>query len=166
MKTLEVHLMKTLVAYFSWGGTTRRVAEEIKAEAGADIFEIKTATAYPQEFNACVEVAKKERQANARPALAGTVADMAQYDTVILCWPCWCGTMPQACFTFLEAYNFSSKTIAPLCTSGGSGLANAPADIKKLCPTATIKEGLAIRERDVLASQQAVKDWLKKCGIA
>jgi flavodoxin len=163
--------MITLVAYFSWGGTTRQIAQKISSDLSVNLFEIKAVKAYPEEYGPCTEIAKKEQQENARPALAGKMSDIDQYDTIVLCYPCWWGTMPQACFTFLESYNLTGKTIAPLCTSGGSGLARSPADIKKLCPSSTIKSGLSIRERDVTklrfvqTSDQAIKDWLKDTGI-
>lgn len=59
---------KTLVAYFSWGGTTQRMAQEIVRQTGADIFRIEPAVPYPTEYTHCIEVALEEKNSNARPA--------------------------------------------------------------------------------------------------
>ncbi len=69
---------------------------------------------------------------------------MAGYDTVFLCYPNYWGTMPMAVFTFLEQFDFSGKTIRPLCTNEGSGLGSSPADIRRLCPDAVLTPGLAV----------------------
>ena len=57
-----------------------------------------------------------------RPAIAGTVEDMSQYDTVFVGFPIWWGREPSIVDTFLEAYDFAGKMIIPFCTSGGSGI--------------------------------------------
>ena len=60
---------KVLVAYFSRSGNTRAIADHIKSLTGGDMFEIQVAKPYPEEYHACTEVAKKEKEDNARPAL-------------------------------------------------------------------------------------------------
>ncbi|MDR1903037.1 MAG: flavodoxin [Treponema sp.] len=169
---------KVLVAYFSWSGNARVLAGQIAEEAsnqgfGADLFEIKTATAYPDAYNECIEAAKQEQNSNARPALSGganLAANMAQYGTVVLCYPNWWGTLPMGVFTFLEAYDFAGKTIYPLVTHGGSRFGRSLDDIKKLCPRAVIGEGLSVsaygtNPKDaakVTAPNRDVTAWLKK----
>jgi flavodoxin len=73
--------------------------------------------------------------------------------------------MPMALFTFFESYNFSGKTIIPFCTHEGSGLGQSVNEIKKLCPRATVLEGLAIRGSNAVNAQNAVSAWLRKIGI-
>ena len=90
---------------------------------------------------------------------------MDDYETVILAFPNWWTTMPMALFTFLESYNFSNKTIAPLITHGGSGFSNSLNDIKKLCSEATITEGLAINGDDVENSDQVLDSWLERINL-
>ena len=65
---------KILVAYFSWSGNAKALAGQIAQETGGDLFEIKTAKAYPEVYNECIAVAREEQDSNARPALSGTVA--------------------------------------------------------------------------------------------
>lgn len=157
---------RILVAYFSWGGNTREIADQIHRQVGGDLFEIKTVKAYPKEYRPTTEVAKEEQQADARPELAAKVADMDSYDIVFLGYPNWWGTIPMALFTFLESYDFSGKTILPFCTHEGSALGRSMNDIRKLCPKATIRDGLAIRGSRVNRAQGDVIAWLRKNGMA
>ena len=90
---------------------------------------------------------------------------MNEYDTVIVAFPNWWTTMPMALFTFLESYDFSGKTICPLITHGGSGFSNSLKDIKRLCPTANITEGLAINGDNAATCDKDVEKWLKKIGL-
>ena len=71
---------KILVAYFSWGGTTQRMAEEIARQTGADIFRIEPVVPYPTDYTECTEVAQEEKNNNARPAIADKVENWEQYD--------------------------------------------------------------------------------------
>lgn len=87
----ETHI---LVAYFSWSGTTQRMAQEIAAQTGADIFRIEPVTPYPTEYTPCTEVARAEKEANARPAISGKVEKWSEYDTVFIGCPVWWWTTP------------------------------------------------------------------------
>jgi flavodoxin len=164
---------KILVAYFSWSGNARALAGQIAEEIGGDLFEIKTVAAYPDTYNACTEAAKKEQESNARPALSGSVSDMAQYGTVFLCYPNWWGTLPMGVFTFLESYDFSGKRIYPLVTHGGSRFGRSLDDIKKLCPQAVIGDGLDVSAFDtnpkddprVTLPNKNVTSWLRGLGM-
>jgi flavodoxin len=167
---------KTLIAFFSHGGNTRVIAEILQKEIGGDIFEIKTEQTYPQEFNPLIDMAKREQEVNARPLLATKIDDMGAYDTLFLGYPNWWGTMPMALFTFLEQYDFTGKTIIPFCTHNGSRLGSSVEDIKRLCPNATILDGLAIRGgrsgsfelgNDAARTnvQEEIISWLRRIGV-
>jgi flavodoxin len=164
---------KIFVAYFSWSGNAKALAGQIADASGGDLFEIKTVTAYPDTYNACIEVAKQEQNDNARPALSGSVQNMAQYGAVFLCYPNWWGTLPMGVFTFLESYDFSGKTIYPLVTHGGSRFGRSLDDIKKLCPNAVIGEGIDVSAFDtnptddprVTVPNKAVTAWLSSLGM-
>ncbi|MDR2842701.1 MAG: NAD(P)H-dependent oxidoreductase [Spirochaetaceae bacterium] len=156
---------KVLIAYFSWSGNTRTIAQEIQKATGGELFEIKTVDAYPTDYKTVVNQAKKEQQENARPALVAKVNNMDSYDTIIIGYPNWWGTIPMAVFTFLEAYDFDGKTIIPFCTNEGSGLGRSASDIKKTAPKATVRDGLAIRGGSVKSATNEVTAWLKKSGM-
>ena len=165
-----------LVAYFSHKGEnympggltvlekghTERAAEYIQQAVGADLFEITTVTPYAAGYRDCCAQAVAEIKASARPEICGGVADMSQYDTVFVGFPCWCGTAPMCVFTFLEHYDFTGKKIIPLCTNEGSGLAKAPADLARSCPGAVIGEGLSVRGHQVRDSQAEIAAWAKQ----
>lgn len=157
---------KILVVYFSQTGHTRTVANQIHDQAGGDLFEIVTVTPYPTDYNTLLNQAQKEQNENFRPPLKTKVEDMGSYDTVFVGSPVWWGTIAPPVKTFLSEYDFSGKTIVPFTTHGGSGLGSSVADIKKLCPNATVLEnGLAIRDSEVNGAQKSVSDWLNKLKI-
>jgi Flavodoxins len=156
---------KILIAYFSWSGNTREIANQIHERVGGDLFEVRTVEAYPTEYRPCTDVAKKEQQENARPALATDVTDMASYDVVFIGYPNWWGTIPMALFTFFESYDFSGKTIIPFCTHEGSALGRSVQDISKLCPGSTMLEGIAIRGGSVKSAGNDVSAWLSRIGM-
>ena len=170
---------KILVVYFSrigeeynvgniTKGNTAIVAEYIAKKASADTFEVKPATPYPDAYEPCTELAKQELESNARPAFAANVDNLAQYDTVFIGYPIWWGALPRVMMTFLEANDFSGKTIIPFCTHGGSGLAGTEREIADACPNAKILSGLAIvgktAQNDFSAAQKDVDAWLKDLG--
>ena len=64
---------KILVAYFSWGGTTQYLAENIAEQTGGTLFRIETATPYPTDYNECTEVAREELDNGTRPELGTSV---------------------------------------------------------------------------------------------
>ena len=170
---------KTLIAYYSRRGenyvggvvkslqlgNTECVAEKIAEQTGADSFRIETVKAYPTDYMKMTEVAMQELQGKERPTLTGKIEDMSEYDTIILGYPNWWGTMPMCVFSFLEAYDLTGKKILPFCTHEGSRLGHSIDDIRKVCPNAEVKEGLAIRGSDAASSDRLVREWLKKNKI-
>ena len=146
-------------------GNTEIIANMVQEAVGGDLFQIVTVKSYPENYRETTDVASQEQGQNARPELATHVENMGDYDVIILCYPNWWGTLPMAVFTFLEEYDFSGKTIAPLCTHEGSRLGRSVTDIAKLCPQATILDGLAIRGGDVKNAQDEIAGWLRKIGM-
>lgn len=178
-KKVQAADKKILVLYFSrtgeeynvgriTKGNTSIVAEYIAQKTGADTFEVKPATPYPDEYEACAELAKSELESNARPAFANNIDNLAQYDTIFIGIPIWWGAVPRVMMTFLEANDFSGKTIIPFCTHGGSGLAGIEREIKAACPNSNVREGLAIvgktAQNNFAAAQKDVDTWLAKFG--
>lgn len=143
-------------------GNTEIVAEFIAQAVQGDLFEVDTVKPYAADYNTCIEEAKQELRANARPTLKKYLSDISAYDTIFVCGPCWWGTYPMAIFSQLEKLNFSGKKIIPLMTHEGSGLANAEHDLKKLCPGATLGRGLAIQGGSASRSQQEVTAWAQE----
>lgn len=151
---------KTLIAYFSYSGTTRRVAEQIQQMTGGDLVEIKTVKAYPSDYSACAELAREERDQNARPELSTVVSNMSQYDTILIGYPIWWHTAPMAVHTFLESYDLSGKTVAPFCTSGGSDISESMPAIRSLCPGSDILSGLTAN-----GGRTQIENWLRNNNL-
>jgi flavodoxin len=150
---------KVLVTYFSWSGNTRKVAEAIKAQTGGDLFEIKTQNPYPTDYHACTDIAKKELNEKARPAVAAKADKLEQYDVIFVGYPIWWGDAPMVVYTFLEGSKLDGKTIVPFATSGGSGIETSVKNITKDLPKAKVAKGLLVRGQDELAP------WLKELGL-
>ena len=138
---------KMLVAYFSHSGNTRTVAEQIREATGADIFEIEPAAAYPTNYQAVVDQAKKEVNSGFKPALKSKPENLGKYDIIFVGSPCWWYTIAPPVATFLSSYDLSGKTIAPFMTHEGSRMGHSEADIKKLCAGATLLPGLPVPGR-------------------
>jgi len=143
-------------------GHTAYAAEYIRKAVNGDIFEIDTVEAYAANYRECCKQAVAEAKAKARPAIKGYVPDMTGYDTVFVCFPCWCGTAPMCVFTFLEHYDLTGKKIVPLCTNEGSGLAGAPQDLQESCPNSVIAPGLSVRGHLVRDSEAEITAWAKE----
>ena len=142
-------------------GHTACAAEYIQKALDGDIFEIDTVKPYAANYRQCCMEAVAEIKAGARPEIKGYVADMTGYDTIFVCFPCWCGTAPMCVFTFLEHYDLTGKKLVPLCTNEGSGLANAPKDLEKSCPGAIVAPGLSVRGHQVRDSEAMNAAWAK-----
>ena len=149
---------KILVAYFSVSGVTAKVAEELAGAEGADLFEIKPEVPYTaadldwtnKQSRSSVEMA----DLNCRPAMAGTVADMSQYEVVFVGFPIWWGREPSIVDTFLDAHDFAGKKIIPFCTSGGSPIGKTAERIASIvgegaCVDAGTRLGGTISEEDL-----------------
>lgn len=157
--------VKTLVVYFSATGNTKAVAEKIAELTGADIYEIVPAEPYTaDDLNYNISDCRANREMNdasARPAIGSDSIDVSGYDTVMIGYPIWWGTMPRIINTFLDAYDLSGKVILPFCTSGGSGVSQSVSDIRRAEPNADVRDGLRVR-----GSQDRVLDrWLSENGL-
>ena len=142
-------------------GNTAFAAEYIAKAVNGDLFEVDTVKAYAENYRACCMEAANEAKTNARPAIKGYVRDIDRYDTVFVCYPCWCGTLPMCLLTFLEHYDLAGKRIIPVCTNEGSGLANSIRDLTAACPNAEIAEGLSIKGHTCEASEAELSQWAK-----
>jgi flavodoxin len=90
---------------------------------------------------------------------------MDQYDVVFLGYPIWWASIPMPIASFLEAYDFTGKTIAPFCSSGGSRLGQSVTAIAKLSPNSTILEALSVSYSGGSSLPGDISAWLKKIGI-
>lgn len=171
--------MKILIAYYSRRGenyvsgdivnlaigNTEVVAGIIQKLTRGEMFRIDTVKKYPAGYNETTKMAQQELSQNARPPLAGHIANMGDYDVILLGYPNWWGTMPMAVFSFLTEYDMSGKRIVPFCTHQGTGLGHSCNDIKKLCPGATVSRGFAIQGANVTRAEGEVATWLRATEV-
>ena len=143
-------------------GNTEAAAEFIQKATGGDLFEIDTVKPYAEDYTECINLAKAELRAKARPDIKSFVDSIDQYDTIFVGYPNWWGTMPMCMFTFLEHYDLSGKKIVPFCTNEGSGMGASEKDLKKLCPAAQILPGLSITGNRVYEMEKQIEAWALK----
>lgn len=156
---------KTLVVYFSWSGNTEEMASYIADHVGGDLLEIEPKTAYPADYNECGDVAKAERDENARPEIANLPDSVDAYDTILVGYPNWNADMPYIMYSFFESYDFSGKTIVPFVTHGGSGFSGTEGTIADLEPDATMLDGKDISRNRIEDAEQEIIDWIDEIGL-
>lgn len=153
---------KILVAYFSWSGNTKAVAEEIHKQVGGDIVEIVPATPYSETYSVTVAKAKAEQASNARPAISTKIADFDKYDTIYLGYPNWWGSMPMPVATFIDTYKMSGKKVAPFFTNGGGGVQRCMRDFEARAQGAKFTDYLCLSGSIAKNSQGEITSWVKK----
>ena len=138
-------MSKAFVAYFSASGVTSKVAERLAEETGAELFEIEPEIPYTnqdldwQDKKSRSSVEMNDR--SCRPAIRSAAADIGQYDVIFVGFPVWWYRDPSIIDTFMEAYDFSGKTVVPFATSGGSGIGDSGKNMQSLAPGAKVMPG-------------------------
>ena len=158
---------KILVTYFSWGGNTQALAEEIQRQTNADIYRIDPLVPYTDDYQTLAyQISNKEKEENARPALKDTLATLNNYDIIFVGCPVWWFDAPMIIHSFLECkdYDFSGKTIVPFCTYATATYETLN-DIINATPDSDHLEGLGIRGSSSY-NQQTIKSWLDRIGIS
>jgi len=145
-------------------GNSEVAAKMIQNVTGGDLFQIEPVIEYDKDYQICTEEAMRDLKANARPEFRNPLESIKEYDTIYLAYPNYWGTMPMHVWTFLEKYDFTGKTIKPLCTHEGSGMGKSENDIKKLCPGANVEKGLAVKGSRVNEAEQEIFQWFAKKG--
>ena len=156
---------KILIVYYSWGGNTRGIANEIQRQTGADIFEIVLKAPYSTDYNTVLMEAQEDQHKQARPGIENLPESIDEYDTILLGYPNWWASIPMPIATFLENYDFSGKTIVPFCSHGGGRFGQSLTAIAKLAPDANMGEGLAINYSGGASMPDDVTAWLVDNGL-
>lgn len=155
---------KILVAYFSWGGTTRRMAQQISDQTGGTLFEIEPVKPYPTEYTPCTEVALEERDSDARPAIKNKVENINSYNIVFIGCPVWWHTAPMIINTFIESYDLKGKIIVPFCTYASTYRDETLQKIVNLTPESSHLAGLGLTGSGV-GNSNNVTTWLKNINV-
>ena len=124
---------KILVAYFSCTGTTEGIATQVVDLLNADVYQIVPEEPYTDadlNYNDSASRTSVEmNDSTSRPAISGSVENIADYDIIFIGYPIWWGQAPHIIYTFFESYDFSGKTIVPFCTSGSSGVGSSASNL-------------------------------------
>jgi len=138
-------MSKKLVAYFSAGGTTAKVAKALAEAAGADLFEIVPEVPYTRADLDWQDKSSRStlemQDPSSRPPIAAKRDNMGDYDTIFVGFPIWWYVAPTIINTFLESCDLTGKTVIPFATSGGSGMGKTRERLQPSCPNATLLEG-------------------------
>lgn len=161
-KEINMSDKKVLIAYYSYSGNTKAVAEKIQQVTNGDLFEITPKKAYPKDYNTVVNQAQVEKQNNIQPELIDN-GDVKNYDIIFVGTPVWWYTMASPVKTFLAKNNFEGKTIVPFCTHGGGGASSTYIDMAKLAPKATITEGYTTYENS--ANVNDIRKWILSLNL-
>ena len=142
-------------------GNTQLIAAMINDALDCDVKAITlTGKKYPSSYGDTVSAAGKELKNNDRPEIEKI--DVSGYDTVILVYPLWWGTVPMPAATFLEGNDFTGKKLYLIAAQGSSGYGSSIEDIKTIANGAEVQEAMSIYCDDIPASRQDIGDWLKK----
>ena len=171
---------KTLVVFFSRTGEqysvgtisegNTAIASKIIAEKmNADLFEIVPKNDYPYTYSALTDIAKQEKNSNARPEIKDAIPDLSKYDTIFIGAPVWWGDWPMIMYTFFESADLSGKKLIPFSTHEGSGLSGFDSKLAHACPNSTVLEGLAIRGADCQNDKNGISSkidaWISKLNL-
>ena len=152
---------KILIAYFSWSGNTKSIAEKIHNTTGGDMFQIETVTPYPNDYHeTAYVVAKKEHEENIKPKLKDN-GDVSKYDVIFVGTPAWWYGMAPAVKTFLSENNFDGKIIVPFVTHGGGGGYTIDKDMQEMTKGSKVLKPFVVSGRGGANVQEDINTWLK-----
>ena len=148
-------MKKALVAFYSYSGTTKRIAEMIQKELRCDIYEIVETYGYSRNYSELLKQAKKQIKRGDMVGLKGDIPDLAGYDMVFIGSPNWWNTIAPPVSSFLMQADLNGKTIVPFITHGGGGLGRSTRYIRELCRNARVLDGIDANQWN------RVLEWLK-----
>ena len=160
-----MNTLNALVTYFSASGVTAAVAMRLSEGIAAELYEIKPETPYTDDDlnwmdrNARSTVEMKDD--TCRPPLHDHNAPIAEHNIIFIGFPIWWYREPSIIDSFLDAYDFTGKTVIPFATSGGSGIGRAQNRIAELSP-ATVLPGKLLPPK---VSERELKDWVRSLPI-
>ena len=160
---------KVLVVYYSASGNTKRVAEDIAETAGGDLFEITPTEPYTSDdlnwTNSDSRVSREHDDESLRdvPLTTTEVENWDDYDTVFIGYPIWWGIAAWPVDTFVEANDFTGKTVIPFATSASSGLGESGQLLAELAGTGDWQEGMRFRSS---VSEGDMQEWLDSLSLS
>ena len=152
---------RTLVAYFTRTGNTKLIAGAVRRHTGSDLFEIQPAEPYPEDYEATVTQAEREKLAGYEPPLKEAVGEIGVYTTIYLGLPVWGSTAPTVIKSFLSKHDLGGKELVPLITHGGFGAGDSLAVLRRMAPNARLRKPFIIRMDQERAILRELTSWLQ-----
>lgn len=141
-------------------GNSQLLAAMVQNSVGGELYAIRTEKKYPSSYGDTVSVARDEIDSDEKVVLSGSLPDLSQYDIVVLVYPVWWGTIPNAVKSFLQSEDLSGIVLYPLVTHGGSGAGNSVEDIQAVCGADVSSNSLEVFDDDVIDAADMVAEWL------
>ena len=91
-----------------------------------------------------------------------SIDDWQDVERVYIGYPVWWGIAAWPVNTFVEANDFTGKTVIPFCTSASSGLGDSGELLAELAGTGDWQEGMRFRSS---VSEADVQAWLDELGM-
>ncbi len=152
---------KILIAYFSWSGNTKSIAQKIHTRVKGEIFSIEPLVPYPRDYNeTAYKVAKEQKEKGIHPEIKNT--DISSYDIIFVGTPAWWYTMAPPVMTFLAQNDFKGKTIIPFITHGGGGKYTIKEDMQNLAKDAKVLSPFVVYERGDSKTDEELEKWLSE----
>ncbi len=156
---------KTLIAYFSYTGNTKGMAETIQQITGGDLLRIETETPYSNEYKVVEKQGYDEQKAGYLPPIKTIIDNPEQYNTVIIGSPIWWYNFAPAVKTFLKENDFSGKKVALFVTHGGYGPGSSFQTLQDLCPKCNIVPMFDIEDKTIKSSEKQIQEWLENNNL-
>jgi flavodoxin len=153
-----------LIAYYSWHGNTKKIAELIHHETGGTLFEIETVQKYSADYENVVAQAKDEIRTGFRPKLKAMPKN-ASFDVIFMGSPIWWYTMAPPLASFISRFDLNGKTVAPFYTHGGGGGGSFEQDLAKMCSNCILTEGLGTYNGGGRETIAQIRSWLSTIDL-
>lgn len=156
-------MSKKIVIYYSLGGNTKKIAEWIAKNTGADIFRIDTVKPYTGSYNDIVDQGQQEINNHVAPEIKPITVDFNKYDTVIIGTPVWWYTYVPAFKTFFSQVDLSDKKVYVFATNGG-WIGHTFEDLALACKASKIKGNLNVSfsNKTLKTSEEKITSWIKE----
>ena len=149
-------------------GNTMILAEMIANKTGSELFEVKPSKPYPKVYEECTDLAKREQNQKARPAILED-KDISEYDTIFFGYPVWWGDIPMCMYTFAEAHDWNGKKIIPFCTHEGSSAGRTESTLKRIMKGANVLKPFTMygstAQKNREAADKEISIWLNGLGF-
>lgn len=159
---------KTLIVYYSYSGTTERVAQHLRDLTGGTLYELKLAQPYSGSDNDVSDRVFAERGEGTMPELTGTLPDVTDYDRILIGTPVWNDSMSNPVSSYLQQTDFSGTLVAPFWTYI-TNQGTTEKDFARQIQHGTVADGLALRSANGMDDEtldSTLRDWLRQLQLS